>query len=798
MRVLWSVLSGFVDLSGLDPYDVAERLIDAGVEVEEVEDLREKLKNTRSAVISKIEPHPYTPNLVILNLYDGETSYKVVCSDKSLKEGDVVIHCRPQAVLPNGVLVSTCEIRGVESQGMLLSEIELGTDPDPSGVIVLDRTVKPGVDGASLVGFDDFVLTISPTPNRGDLFGVIGVAREISAIYGRELILPDLGYPVDEIDISEVTDVTVEDEEACPRYVAMYMYDVNVGPSPLWLKVKIINLGMRPINNVVDVTNYVMFEFGQPLHAFDFDRLSGGRIVVRRARPKEEIETLDGKVRVLDDSILVIADAEKPVAIAGVMGGANSEISLSTKRVLLESAYFDPVSIRRTSKKLELATEASKRFERGVDIEGLFNAALRAVHLISKVTGCKVAKGYIDRFSGSVKRRIISFDPGYVGRVLGCEVDSRDSERILRSLGFKVDVKDDGEWKVEVPSFRILDVTRPIDLVEEVARIWGYSNVPDELPSGELQKERPYSTYGFQMEVKRLFNSMGLKEVINFSFISHDFAEKLKLNGDGYIRILNPLSEDMSVMRPNLIFGLLECASRNHSNLIFDLAIYEVGRVFAYVDGRYDESLSLGFLLSGGREKHWSRFYEPFDFYDAKGIVETFFDRMGIGGVEFKAGSDKPYLHPKISCSWLYDGRVIAEVGELHPDVKERFDLKRNVYVGEILLEPFVNTKRIYKYRAYSPYPFVTRDLSFIVDSNISYSKIEEFIKSKSISYLVEFKLIDVFKGPQIGEDRVSYTISFVFSKMEGTLTGEEVDEVFWKLAEDIEKEFNAIIRARR
>ncbi len=798
MRVLWSVLSEFVDLSGLNPYDVAERLIDAGVEVEEVEDLREKLKNTKSAVIKAIEPHPYTPSLIILNLYDGEASYRVVCSDRNLKEGDVVIHCRPGSVLPNGVSVSTCEIRGVESQGMLLSEMELGTDPDPAGVIVLDRSVKPGLDGASLVGFDDFVLTISPTPNRGDLFGVIGVAREISAIYGRKLTLPDLSYPTDEVDIREVTDVIVEDEAACPRYVAMYMYDVNVGPSPLWLKVRILNFGMRPINNVVDVTNYVMFEFGQPLHAFDFDRLSGGRIVVRRARPNEEIETLDGKVRILDDSILVIADTEKPVAIAGVMGGANSEISLGTERVLLESAYFDPISIRRTSKKLDLATEASKRFERGVDIEGLFNAALRAVHLICKVTGCKVAKGYIDRFSNSIKRPVISFDPNYVGRVLGCEVEVKDSERILRSLGFKVDVRDNGEWEVEVPSFRSLDVTRPIDLVEEVARIWGYSNVPDELPSGELQREKPYSTYGFQMEVKRLFNSMGLKEVINFSFIPHDFAERLKLNGDGYVRILNPLSEDMSVMRPSLVFGLLECASRNHSNLIFDFAIYEVGRAFNYTDGKYGETLHLGFLLSGRKEKHWSKPYEPFDFYDAKGIVETFFDRMGIGNVEFKAGSDKPYLHPRISCCWLYNGKVVAEVGELHPDIKEGFDLKRNVYVGEIILEPFVDTEKIYSYRAYSPYPSVTRDLSFIVDSDLSYSKIEEFIKSRNIGYLSEFKLIDVFKGPQIGEGKVSYTISFVFSKMEGTLTSEEVDEVFWGLAEDIERELKAIVRTRR
>ncbi|MGC8914458.1 MAG: phenylalanine--tRNA ligase subunit beta [Thermosulfidibacteraceae bacterium] len=798
MKVLWSLVSNFVDVTDLSPYDVAEKLINAGVEVEDIEDLRERLRGVVSAVINRIELHPYTPSLNILYISDGKDEYRVVCSDQLLKEGDVVLLCRPGSNLPDGTTVSVANVRGVESQGMLLSEIELGTDPNATRVLLLDRTTPIGIDAIELLGYNDYVLLISPTPNRGDLFGIIGVAREISAICGRPMKLPEIGFEEDTLDICEITDVTVLDEELCPRYVAKYIYDLTVRPSPLWLKLKLLHLGMRPISNMVDVTNYVMFEFGQPLHAFDFDKLIGGKIVVRKARNGETIETLDGKVRTLDEDVLVIADLERPVAIAGIMGGANSEVSDSTRKVLLESAYFDSRNIRRSSKRLGLSTEASKRFERGVDIEGLFVAALRAVHLIQKIAGCKVARGSIDKFSIKGTRKIINFDPDMVQNILGCNVSRDDSKRMLVNLGFDVKEDSGGNWYVEVPSWRCLDVTRSIDLVEEVARIWGYQNIPDELPSGSLQGEKPESTYQFQKEVRNLLVSFGLREVITYSFIPLDYGERLKLGVENTVEIMNPLSEDMVVMRPNLIYGLLDTASRNHSNLIFDFAIFEVGRVFGFEkDGRFKESLVCAFLLSGNKDKHWSRPFEPYDFYDAKGIAEAFLDNFKVD-TSFKSGSERPYLHPRISCTWFHGDTVIAAVGELHPDVKESFDLKRNVYIGEIFLEPILGLERTYSYKPYSQFPFVTRDLSFIVDESVGYGEIEKFIRSSKARYLYEFRLIDVFKGPQIGDGKVSYTLNFVFSKMEGTLTTEEVDGVFWWLAGEIEKNFNATIRTRR
>ncbi|MEO0278780.1 MAG: phenylalanine--tRNA ligase subunit beta, partial [candidate division WOR-3 bacterium] len=557
MKVLWSVLSEFVDLDGLSPYEVSEALINSGLEVEDVEDLSKKLQGTVSVVINRISPHPYSPSLSVLDLSDGFCNYRVVCGARNINEGDIVILCKPGAILPDGTLVSEREIRGVLSQGMLLSEIEIGTDPCATGVLVFDRTTPVGLDGARLVYYDDFVLSVAPTPNRGDLLGVIGVAREVSALFSRELKMPSIDIYDDSSHVESVTDVIIEDSDLCKRYVAKFFDDVKIGPSPLWMKVRLLHFGMRPICNVVDVTNYVMMEFGQPLHAFDFDKLKGGKIVVRRARYGESIETLDGKLRELSTQDLVIADLERPVAIAGIMGGANTEVTEFTTRVLLESAYFDPVAIRKTAKAFGISTEASRRFERGVDIEGLYFAALRAATLIKETSGAKVYKGVIDRYPGRDGTRQIFFDPSYVSDFLGAKIDANESKKILVSLGFDVD---DSRipWLVKVPSWRRLDVTREVDLVEEVARVWGYDKIPDELPKGSLQRERPYSTYDFVTSIKRFMSALGLMEVITFSFIPGDFGKRLGESFGQLVFLENPISEEMSVMRPTLIYGLLD------------------------------------------------------------------------------------------------------------------------------------------------------------------------------------------------------------------------------------------------
>ncbi len=798
MRVLYSVLNRFVNVSDLSPEDVADRLTMGGLEVEGVEYLGDSLRGCVVALVKEVVSHPSSKKLKVLRVHDGSSDIQVVCGAPNVREGLKVALALPGAVLPTGDRVEAVEILGVKSEGMLLSEIELGLEEEAGGILELPEESVVGDELAEYVYMDDYVLEVSPTPNRGDCFGVLGVAREVAAIFERELVIPEVKVNEELDSVNEYVSIEIEDPNLCPRYVGRYIEGVEVGDSPLWMKVAVKAFGMRPISNVVDVTNYVLMEVGHPLHAFDFDRLKEGRIVVRRARQGEFIVTLDGEYRELDGDTLVIADGKRPVAIAGVMGGANSEVTSNTKRVLLESAYFDPVSIRRTSKRLGLSTEASKRFERGTDIEALVYAADRAAQLIVDVANGKVAKGRYDVYPKPFEKRKIYVSFEKISGLLGVEISEEEAERILFRLGFDVEKKEDG-FLVGTPPHRILDVTRDVDVVEEVARIWGYHRVPAVMPSQPLPSYEIESDYPFVERVKSLMVSAGLVECINYSFIPSYFADRLKLPEDDerrrYVKLLNPLSEEMSVMRTTLLFGLLDTASRNHRVRAFDLSMFEIGRVF-FLKQEIEERLFLGMVFTGSVKDHWSQSSRKYDFYDAKGVVEALGRFLGL---DFAfVPSKEPFLHPGQSADVVWNRKVIGYVGVLHPDIVEDFELKHPAVVAEVDLEHLKNIKRIPTYRSIPKYPETTRDLSFIVPKTVSYDQVLSEVLRDRPSELARVKLIDVYKGKGIPEDHVSMTLSFVFVSHERTLSDEEVDQIFWSIAERLEKNLPLTIRGKK
>lgn len=786
-----------MNIEDLDPFDVAERLTMAGLEVEAVEYLGDELKNCVVAQILEVEPHPESNKLKVLKVSDGSGQHQVVCGAPNVEKDMKVALALPGAVLPDGAKVDVAEIRGVVSNGMLLSEIELGLVDETWGILELPDEAEVGAPLHKWVYMDDYVLEVGPTPNRGDCFGVLGVAREVAAIYKMELSLPEVDFPEELDEVEKYVDVEIEAPDLCPRYTARYIEGVIVDESALWMKVAVKAFGMRPISNIVDVTNYVLMEVGHPLHAFDFERLKEGKIVVRRAREGEYIVTLDGEYRELTPDALVIADGQRPVALAGIMGGANSEVARSTTKVLLESAYFDPTSIRRTSKRMGLSTEASKRFERGMDIETLVYAVNRATQLIVDLAGGKVAKGIYDVYPKPFEKSKVYLSYEKLDKLLGVEVPKEEAKDILKRLCFEVE-EEAGGVKVRVPYHRMLDVTRDVDLVEEVARIWGYDKIPSLMPAQRLPHYVIESEYAFVQRVRDLAVNCGLKEAICYSFINPVYYDYLKLEAEDKrrkaVKLLNPLSEEMSVMRTTLLPGLLESAGRNHRVRVFDAALFEVGHVF-FNDEAISEKLHFGFVLTGRTPVQWMQKPRKYDYFDAKGIVEYMAERLGVSFTFVQ--SKQPFLHPGQSADVLLEDRVIGFIGVLHPDVVEAFELKPPVVVGELDLEPLKTAQKSVKYKPIPKYPETTRDLSFIVPKDVSYDEIRKVVLEVRPEELIDFRLIDVYEGEPIEAGKVSMTLSFTFVSYEKTLSDEEVDKIFWSIAKRLEEKLPVKIRTR-
>jgi phenylalanyl-tRNA synthetase beta chain len=781
MIVTYNWLKEFVDFD-LPPAELAALLTMLGLEVEGMEARGEGMESVVVAVVEEKLQHPNADKLSLCKVNDGTETLSIVCGAQNFRAGDKVALARIGTVLPGDFKIKRSKIRGEESWGMLCSEKELGLAEESAGIMVLPADSLPGVPVFDALGIKDTIFEIGLTPNRADCLSVIGVAREIAAKLGVSVKYP--GHVVEEkgVDVASAASVIVEDPQLCPRYTARYIAGCVIGPSPWWLVNRLKAVGMRSINNVVDVTNYVLLEYGHPLHAFDFDRLAGGKIIVRRASEGERFGTLDGQERILKQSDLTICDGEKAVALAGIMGGENSEIADSTTNILLESAYFDPSAIRLTGKRLGLHTESSHRFERGADIDILIRANDRAASLIAEVSGGTVARGVIDVYPEKVAPRKIVAHVDVINRILGIQLSGETIRQIFLNLEFAVEDAAPGVFEVGVPSFRV-DIEREIDLVEEVARLNGFENIPVTMPQARVTSELPPRHQRLEKRLRNLLAAQGFNEVINFSFIAPGVFDKLLLHVDDprrvNVKLRNPLIEEQSVMRTTLLPSLLETAVKNISYREMSQRIFELRRVYLPKRGQElpDEPLYLAGLLTGRREVDgWNQAKDPVDFYDAKGVVEDILREFKAAEVAYSPEKPEKFFHPGKACNIMLGNDIAGSLGELHPDVLEQFGIDQAVYYFEINFEKLVIACReITSVSAPSRFPDSIRDVAMLVADEMPAMTVLESIKGLGITELEEVGIFDLYKGEHVPPGQKSLAVRLRYRSHDRTLTDDEV-----------------------
>jgi phenylalanyl-tRNA synthetase beta chain len=801
MKVSLNWIKDYVEIQ-MDLEDLAHLLTMAGLEVEGATSVGEGLEKVVVAEILSIRKHPNADRLVLVEARTQQETFSVVCGATNIREGQKVPLALVGARLPNGVEIKRSKIRGVTSDGMLCSEIELGLGQDASGIMILPPQVPMGVELGEALGVKDTVLDISITPNRPDCLCTIGIAREIAALTHRKMRYPRFSLPDHGKEIHQKTSVKILDPDLCPRYVARMVEGVKIGPSPYWMKTRLEKVGMRSINNVVDVTNYVMMEYGQPLHAFDFDFLEEGRIVVRRAKADEEFVSLDGVKRTLDGEMLMICDGVKPVAIAGVMGGLNSEIKEDTQRVLLESAYFEPTGNRKTSKKLGLETEAAYRFGRGIDYEGCLPAANRATQLIQELAGGRIVEGVVDVYPLPIKPSPIRLGNKKIHQVLGIEIPSEQVKKYLEDLELKVQRENQDIFVVTPPSFRG-DLEREIDLIEEIARLNGYDQIPITIPKSPPSEERTGKEFLLEKKAMAVMTHHGYHEVITYSFTSATTSDLLHLVPDDprrqHVRILNPLTEDFSVMRTTLIPGLMETVRYNLSRKNTNLKLFELRRVFLRQEGeRLPKEIKFlaGLAMGLDRDPHWSIFPRSVDFYDIKGCVEDLLNSLQIKGGKFIKVDDIPYLHPGKGSKIVLGEEVLGVLGEVHPQVGGDYEVYGKVYLFELDFSKMVKWAGEGKqFQPLPKFPAVYRDLSIVVDRALEGERVMETIWTFHHPYVEEVNLFDIYQGPPIPEGKKGISYRIRYQANDRTLTDEEVNQYHEKILSRLKEVFQLDLR---
>ncbi len=783
MRVSFNWLKEMVE-TALPPEELAEKLTMAGVEVEKIERPGEKLNDVVVGKVLSVERHPNADKLTLCRVDSGRGEFQIVCGAPNVRDGAKVAVGLVGAVLSDGSTLRKlrkARIRGVDSEGMICSEMELGLGENAAGIIILPDEYEVGQSLASALGLDDAIFVIDVTPNRPDCLSILGVAREVAAILDTEVKPLSREIVESEEHSSKYASVETRDLDLCPRYCARVLTGIRVGPSPAWLKQRIELCGVRAINNIVDATNYVMLEMGQPLHAFDMEKLKEQRVVVRTAGNGETIVTLDGQQRTLTSDMLVIADAQKAIAIAGVMGGANTEVDERTTCVLLESAYFKPSSVRRTSKKLGLSTEASYRFERGADPEAQALAATRAAELMRSIAGGDVKREVIE-VSGEVPPRPeVRVRSSRVNLVLGTSLPEKQIENIYRRLGLQVLKKEEDAVLLRPPSFR-RDLVEEIDFVEEVARIFGYDRLPTPVTRARVGVAKREPWQAFEKLTKNVLTSFGFFEIICSDLISERRCRHIvDLLFDvpvEVLRVLNPVSSERDVLQPSLLPGLLESMARNQTQKRESIRLFEVGRVRRRGENREGiEKASLSLGMSGSsRQNVWDLSPREADFYDMKGVVEVYLSRLGIKRVAFRE-FEKGLFQPGRSASILANGKEIGQLGELSAGAYEAFDLKPRVIACEMSAEALVRLMNFsVKFQKLAVFPASSRDIAIIVAEETTWEEVVSAVRKKRPKILESIELFDIYRGEQIGPGKKSMAFSLKYRSKLGTLTDEEVE----------------------
>jgi len=801
MIVTYKWLKEFVDFD-LSPEDLAHRLTMAGLEVDRIEYIGAELDSVIVAKLLSVDRHPEADRLTVCRVDNGTDEVQVVCGATNHKTGDLVALAQVGAVLPGEFLIKKSKIRGEVSQGMLCSEKELALADESAGIMILPAGLTLGQPVFEALDLKDVRYELGLTPNRADCLSVVGIAREVAAMVGRQLNLSELLFLEEGGPIGPETSVEIVDVDKCPRYAARLIKNIKIGPSPDWLVKRLETIGLRSINNVVDVTNYVMMELGQPLHAFDFRLLRGGKIVVR-CPGETEFTTLNGQSHQLIDSDLAICDAEGPVALAGIMGGENSEIQPETETVLLESAYFDPISIRRSSKRLGLHTDSSHRFERGADINIVPVALNRAAALITELASGTVCKGMLDIYPKVIELRKISIGLEKTNTILGLNLTLQQIQEHLQSIGLNLCVGDESEsLQVEIPTFRP-DLEREIDLIEEVARLNGYDQIPVTMPVGQTEGVTITTAHAAVTALREKMVAAGFSEVINYSFVSADVDDRILLASDDvrreHIKILNPLTETQAVMRTSLVPSLLENVSRNLAYRSLDLHLFELRPVFFPIAGQDlpQEPKQLTAIMSGGREPlGWCQGGNPSDFYDLKGVAEALFEMMHISDLHWDASGSEPYLHPGKSCTISSGAKRLGVLGELHPKVAVNYDISTPLFLLELDVAALLETAdNNFDFKPLSRFPDVYRDSAFLLDENISAETILMTLKGNRSNLIEAITLFDVYCGQGIPDGKKSVAVRVNYRSVERTLTDDEITKVHNRLVKTMDKVLAAQLR---
>lgn len=777
---------------------LADGLTDSGSHVESIIGLNKGIENIIVGHILNIEKHPDADKLVICKIDIGTEVLQIVTGATNVREGDYIPVAVIGSKLPGDITIEKTNFRGVDSYGMLCSLQELGFSDNviskemKDGIFILEKEYPLGKSLVDIMGLDDSVIELEITPNRPDCLSIIGMAREAAATFNKELKEPKITIK-NEVDKIEdyINSIEVESDN-CNRYYARVIKDVKIGRSPMWIQIRLMEAGIRPINNIVDITNFVMIEYGQPLHAFDLEKLNDKKIIVRQAKEGEIILTLDETERKLDSSNLVIGDGENPIAIAGVMGGLDTEVTKDTKNVLIEGANFNSKSVRLTSKKLNLRSEASTRFEKGIDINLSQVAADRVCQLIEEIGAGTIVKGNIDIYKEVKDEKIINVRPSRVNKMLGTEISVEAMVDYLNGLGLTSKLVED-LIQVKVPSFR-LDIELEIDLIEEIGRLYGFHNIVSKPLVGVLTRgEKPLGKR-IEDRTKSILQGLGLNEVMSYSFISPKAYDKINLPEDSplrkYIKLINPLGEDYSVMRTTLIPNMLELLSRNYNRGVSASYLYEIGNIFIAkelpVVELPDEKKVLSFGIYGKK-----------DFYYLKEVIDKTLNRLGVKEIEYIREENNPIFHPGRTAKILCNGEELGIIGEIHIDIAENYNIKDRVYIGQLDFDKIIELTNLEtKYKALPKYPSMARDLAIVVSENVLVGDIQKVIAKHGEGLIEKIELFDIYTGSQIEENMKSIAFSIIYRSHDRTLRDDEVNNIQNSIIKDLEDTFKAKLRS--
>ncbi len=777
------------------PEELASVLTNLGLEADIADNRRGWYANM---VIGKVEsagPHPNADRLSLCQVNVGAETKQIVCGAPNVAEGQTVAVALTGAELPDGTKIEKRKVRGEVSDGMILSEAELQLSDDHSGIMVLDGDHEPGSALAEALEIGDTIIEIDLTPNRGDCLSMIGVAREIAALTGAPINIPPAQVEGSDEKSADKIKVQIDAPELCPRYAARYLSGLKAGPSPLWMRIRLNALGVRSINNLVDVTNYVLMETGHPLHAFDYSLIDDGKIIVRRAGDGERFKTLDDKEHKLNSGNLVIADPEKPVALAGVMGGQNSEVSDGTTEVLLESAYFDPACIRRTGKEHNIKSESSFRFERGCDVEGLIYAQDRAAHLMIQLAGGAAYKGTVDAYPTPIAKKRVTLRYGRVDKILGIATAPDDIKKILSSLEMGIVEQTDEATTIEAPYFRH-DIEREADLIEEIARFVGYDKIESAIP--QISANADGLTPGLQLRriLRRHLRSVGMAEGLSYSFTSERDLDRFRLPDDHELRRLvkidNPLSSEWTHLRSTILPALVSASAGMDDGQIFEIGVVFTDKGDA---APVEKWVVAGVMTANVKTGLWNDKDNQRDFYHAKGIVESILSVAGSGDVRFEQ-SRHPFYYPKRQADVLSGSKVVGHLGQIHPEILEGYEVTGELLTFELDIDRLTGASIDVKFETLPKFPSVKRDLAVLVDKGIPASDLIASISKSGGAMLKETILFDVYEGANIDDGARSMAFSLEFRDEEKTLTDDDVNVVFDKIVSALQADHNARLRS--